>query len=700
MRSPEAIVHQDSTGGANQTLRDLAAGEGGGFAVVWQDQRDGMLSVEMRRIAASGAPLEREQPIHDCAAGRTIDPVVAIAPDGSGAVAWIAARSHLEPRVWMRAFDQHGRFLAPAKPVEVARPRTPPGAGRAKGAAHPVIVRRREGGYAIAWVETGGVRMLEVDASGVWRDRPGSVTAPGPKPAIAVELGASRDGGVLCAQTSGDGWIATVFGRSAESSRAGAPSPGLGLGAGELERFEADLFGPSGGFWSWFRTQEGYELRHLDGRGDLDRSVLRPLATVAGGTGAERRTDFAAWRGGIAVLVSDESEGLLLHLLDADGKPLDPAPIQVFPAGSAPAADGRIASNGKVLYVAWTDRRNGDPDVYGRAIDPGAPAERRLGPEFRLNSDDASSDQIRPSLAAAGSRAVVAWQDHREGRARVLARRTEAGSVEFRLPVGRTPVPESTQTRPAVAMLDTGEFLAAWTEGVEGDLGVRAQVFRPGAGPPGSPTSLGPDVLLHEVAREPSRIALAALPARRGFLAVFEVPGEGEVRAARIGVEGEVLSAPSRIGGGNGDVLCDAALTVLEDGRALACWSRQSKNKVWTIVARSLDLDGSPLGEEIGIEPTARGMDWEPALAPAPDGGFLLAWTAGTREAAVRGEEWRDVVARSFDSEARPRGPLLAISPLHGEQDHPRSSASRTAPGPSPGKTTSPAATRSTCAGS
>ncbi len=89
------------------------------------------------------------------------------------------------------------------------------------------------------------------------------------------------------------------------------------------------------------------------------------------------------------------------------------------------------------------------------------------------------------------------------------------------------------------------------------------------------------------------------------------------------------------------------------------------------VVLRVLDADGAPIGDEIEIEPSPRGMDWEPFAAAGADGGFVLAWTAGTREAAVRGEEWRDVVARSFDSQGHAQGPLLAVSTLNGEQDHP-----------------------------
>jgi hypothetical protein len=120
----------------------------------------------------------------------------------------------------------------------------------------------------------------------------------------------------------------------------------------------------------------------------------------------------------------------------------------------------------------------------------------------------------------------------------------------------------------------------------------------------------------------------------------------------------------------------DPAVAVLDDGRAIACWCRRaddpgSHDRIWSLHGRFLDADGAPMGEKVEFEPSPGGMDWEPALAPGADGGFLVAWTAGTREGPVRGREWRDVVARAFDASGNPVGPLLRISPDAGEQDHP-----------------------------
>jgi hypothetical protein len=681
VKVPPTIVHQDSTGGANQWLRDLAAGDKGGFAVVWQDQRDGLLGVEVRRLAPNGDPLEPEQPLHDCTSGRSVDPVVALAPDGSGAVAWISSRSYLAPRVWLRAFDVQGRFQGPARPVEVAKPGKGAGRGPGAGASHPAIVRRREGGFAVAWIESCGVRMLETDAAGVWKDRPGTVCEAGGKSLSGIELGPAAVGGVLCAFASGDGWLATTAGRAASVPGAGGLGPPRVMGTGELQRLEPDLSaestGDAAGFWAWFRTDGGYELRHLSAAGEPDRAPIRPLdatpvtATSVSGTATSTssaklaRADIAVGRNGIAVLGVPESGPLFLRLLDPSGEPLDAAPMTVTSSDAVTTGDGRIVSNGRLLYVAWTDRRNGDPDVYGRSIDPSAPPDERLGKETRLNSDTASSDQIRASVASSPTQAIVVWEDHREPRAQIFGRRFDvpAGGAGDEFRIGGSAAPDVARTHPAVSILPTGEALVVWTESAPDGAILRAEVSSGGRDEGG--------IVVEPIPREPSRVAIAALSDCRGFLVLFDVPGASEVRLARIGIGGEILSAPQSLATGDGEMLADPALAVLGDGRTIACWSRQAKDKTWSIAARFLDAEGAPAGDELALEHSPRKMDWEPALAPGHDGGFVLAWTAGTREAAVRGEEWRDVVARSFDAQGKSRGPLLRLSSDAGEQDHP-----------------------------
>ncbi len=88
IRVADALLHQDTTGGVIQQLLGIGGSQGGGFGLVWRDQRDGTLGIFCARVDADGVLREPERPVTATqGTTRRFDPAVAIAADGSGAVA-------------------------------------------------------------------------------------------------------------------------------------------------------------------------------------------------------------------------------------------------------------------------------------------------------------------------------------------------------------------------------------------------------------------------------------------------------------------------------------------------------------------------------------------------------------------------------------------------------------------------------------
>jgi hypothetical protein len=110
--------------------------------------------------------------------------------------------------------------------------------------------------------------------------------------------------------------------------------------------------------------------------------------------------------------------------------------------------------------------------------------------------------------------------------------------------------------------------------------------------------------------------------------------------------------------------LNNLALCSLGGNRVVVAWDANDKG--WKLRGRFTGLDGAPLGDELEFEGSPRKQDWDPALAPAGDGGFVVAWTSGAPD-----DGSRDVVARFYDAQAKPSGPMLWISPTINEQDFP-----------------------------
>jgi hypothetical protein len=658
VRLPDTVVHQDTTGGTNQSLRALCGSDGGGFAAVWQDPRDGMLGLYLLRLDASGEPLEPERPIHEPHAGRRLDPAVALAPDGSGAVAWTAPRPDTPPVAFLRFFDSKGRFLAPDKALGATEPRVEPGTrARPTGATKVTVIRRRDGNYAIAWSEEGRVKLLEADASGTWRDRPGVVNVETSKAQPGVRLAVEKGGGLLCAWKVGDRYFATALGQAPDPSRKAAEGSARSCGEGILETLES---ASEGGFWALVKLEGIFELRHLSPAGEPDRPAIRPFDETVS------VADIARWHGGLALLAGRASGTLEVSLFGDDGKRIEDAPTTVTSPESRGAEEARIAANGATLMVAWTDHRNGDTDVYGRTLDPKSPPEKRLGPERRLNSDTASAGQINPAVAASGSRAVIAWQDERDQQPHIYARLVTwpggfAGD-EFQVPMASagSSAPASSAIRglPAVSVLENGDFVVLWAEGPPKRIALRGQLFHADAHPSGEP------FLVREVGRAPTHIVSVALTGDRGYLLAWDDLIERSIWVTRLAPDG-IVAEPKKIAGGGKGAVQEPALALLDGDRWIAGWSSSPDGDVWTVRARFLDLDGTPEGEEFGFERTMRGQDWDPSLAHAGGGGFMMSWCSGARS-----DPGKDVVARLFDAHGRPAGPLLPISPLSNEQDH------------------------------
>ncbi len=377
--------------------------------------------------------------------------------------------------------------------------------------------------------------------------------------------------------------------------------------------------------------------------------------------------DLARWQGGLALLAERASGSLELHLLDFEGRRSEDQATVVSSPEARRVEDARIAANGATLFVAWTDSRNGDSDIYGRTVDPKAPPEKRLGPERRLNSDTASSGQIRPVVAGAGQRAVIAWQDDRDVQPHVYARFVTwpggfAGDeflVPAALPGSTVPASDAARASPTVAMREDGSFLVAWVEGPAKHVAPRAQLF----GADGR--AVCDPIRLPDLARAPSRIASVALPDDRGYLLAWDDASQRALLAVRIAPEGKLAAEPRPCANAAKGGIQEPALALVEGGGVLAAWSRDPGDGVWAVAARTLDLDGVPHADEMSFERTMRGQDWDPSLAPATGGGFVMSWCSGARD-----DSGHDVVARAFDAQGRPAGPLLPISPLANEQDH------------------------------
>lgn len=124
--------------------RHPAASSGGGPVVaVWETPAaGGGIAVVARRFDLTGQPLGPELSIAQLPAGAEPDPAVAVAEDGSYAIAWSAPVGASGSEIRVRAFSAQGLSLGLSQAVS--------GAGMAVR-DHIALAANRDGGYLVAW---------------------------------------------------------------------------------------------------------------------------------------------------------------------------------------------------------------------------------------------------------------------------------------------------------------------------------------------------------------------------------------------------------------------------------------------------------------------------------------------------------------------------------------------------------------------
>jgi hypothetical protein len=652
VRLADAIPHQDDHGGTLQQLV-CAAGSKAGFALLWRDLREGMMGLYLGRFDHDAHMREPEHPVHQPYAGRRLQPGLCLDAEGGGVALWTADFLNV-PVLYAHVYDPRGQWQGPDQALTETPQQMHERSERTSGVQLPAAAPFDEGRWAVAWTMRGALMWAEVKRDGTGHGEAQRLNPREQQADPGVQLcGAGKKSPLAVWHADGRLWSLSL------GTPKAAPHD---LGPGTLIRSVA---ADDGGAWILLAGEKGSSARrlHADGRPDGEA-----LAVCEGG---EQALDIALLGSSLAVLVQTQganagetpgrgrggrtqpaAAGARFQLRMFDGAHSGHAqPIDFLSDKAKIAGTPLVASDGARLLLAWTDTREGDADVYARLVAPGA--ENALGPEFRANTDRASADQGSYRVDASGSAGVVTWIDKRDSAPRAYARRIAApGSFqgdEFVLP-GQDPKAAPGAVAPALRPDGSCAFL--WSE----SSGALRLAVRDPAGKPLGETL----VLVPEGAHD---CAIAALPAEQGWLCAW-TGSEPAVWALRVDPAGQPVGGKQRLSRESATPLNNLSVCFLGGRRLAVAWD--TNDGAWKIRGRFTGLDGAPLGDEFELEGSPRHQDWDPALAPTGNGGFLAAWTSGAPD-----DGSRDVVARFFDGQARPSGPLLWISPTNNEQDNP-----------------------------
>ncbi len=722
VRVTDTLLNQDTTGGVAQQLLGISGSLGGGFGLVWRDQRDGSLGIYCARLDADANLLEPERTVSATPGTvRRFDPAVAVAADGSGAVAWVGRQQELGQRAWLRGFDAQGKWYG--SDLVIPAPAAGPGQGRAgsgreagardagsrgggTGVRSPVLLARRDGSRTLLWIEDGRVHGADFDIAGSPLREGFDLGPAGTEPEVGLLAVEDAQGGVAALWTGKGGvWFA----------RRGAPgskSTDAQLGAG---RARGLAVASDGSTWSLLQRSDSAVLRRLNAEGrpqgvEIAHAIvdlrnlglaahaggLAILATrgeappppsrgpgrgrIAGpgsslepqGAGGRGVSPREGQRGEAAPATSPTPSRLDLYFADVAGALVAGDPLGVTSAEARSVDRAYVASNGTKLLVAWDDDRLGDSDVWGRIVDPTQAGPARLGPEKRLNTDYASSDQIHPDIDAVGERGWTVWQDRRAGPGSIYARPFGASGpsgdeILLPRPLGEAPATalDGGSADPTLAIRPDGSFLVVWIQRDEGRARVLAQVL--------DTNGVAQSATIELDERRPAtieRAVVTALGGDRGWFVAWPAGGKLGVFGRRVTPAGAPAGPLRRLSDPGDDATMHADVTLLDDGRAIAAWTVHQagapRESGWTVRARFLDPEGVPKGSEVHFEASRRHQDHDPALSAAKDGGFLMAWCSG-----IPSDPTHDVNVRLFDAQGKSVGPNLTPCFFANEQDFP-----------------------------
>jgi len=653
VRMADAVPHQDQHGGTLQELA-CATGSKAGFALVWRDLREGMLGLYLGRFDHQGHIREPESPIHEPYSGRRLQPGLCVDPEGAGLTLWTADAFNV-PVLRAHAFDREGHWKSTDRILSEVPEKMQAASERTRGVQLPTAAPLKGGGFAAAWTIQGSLMWAELNPDGTNR-APAQRLGPAEQqidPGVQL-CGSGMHDPLAVWHAAGHLWSLSL------STPKEAPND---LGPGTLVKAVAS---DDGSAWILLGGDQGSSVRRLRADGRPEGEVIKVAEPPA------KALDLAAFRGQLAILVQsqgakpDEVQGggrggrtgraqaaspdarFEVRILDPISGSLGPS-IEFLSDKAKLLGTPLMAADGARLLLAWTDKREGDPDVYARLVEPGS--ETVLGPEFRANTDRASADQTAYRVDSNGSVGVVTWIDKRVDPPQAYARRIATPGTfqgdEFLLPS------QNPKVAPGVvvpALRADGSCAYFWTD-LAG--GLRLVLMNPSDKPIGDPW-----ILAYEGTQD---CALTALPGEQGWLCAW-VGKEPAIWTLRVDPKGQVLGEKLRLSGESIGTINNLALCYLGGERVALAWDCNDKGR--KLRGRLAGLDGTPVGDEFELEPSPRKQDWDPALARTDDGGFVVAWTSGAPD-----DRSRDVVARFFDAQGHATGPLLWVSPTTNEQD-------------------------------
>ncbi len=308
-------------------------------------------------------------------------------------------------------------------------------------------------------------------------------------------------------------------------------------------------------------------------------------------------------------------------------------------------------SDGRFVVVWESADQNIDGDGSCILMQIYNPDGSLSGNETLVNTIVADS-QSRPVVAALqGGGFVIAWEsENGDGLGSGISARiydvagNPAGPFNDEFLVNSDPV--GNQTSPAIAALDDGGFVIAWTTPDVDDTGIKARLFSANGTPVDNAVNGNSnDFIVNNLTTADPQTEVSVTATNDGFLVTWYSeeddggpggPGAVRGRAFDFGGEpvdfgGAILDNDYIINSTTENAQFEPSATRLADGRILVTWTSYDNTgdgDPTSIRGRILEPDGSLADDDFVINSTGVGNQSAPTVAALPNGGFVVVWTS------------------------------------------------------------------------
>ncbi len=572
------ICNDDAGGGCSQRVPSIAVGPEGGFVISWHEFRDGDADAWFQQFDSAGNPLGLNQRLNtDVSLGWQGDPASAMAPGGGFLFSWEDRRQIGNSDLFAQRFDSSGQRIEDN--FRVSDSGVPGDQSKSGAFAGP------DRGFLIAW-----------------DDRRFGIT-----------------GDIFAQFFNPDGSPLDTNFRVNDDP------------VGRANQYQPAVSGDDSG---------RYIVAWMDGRGlnwkdwnvflqrfDSDGARLGTNIQVTTNDSVQCSPGLGVAPGGrFTVCWEDQRTGeqsdVYARMYAADGQPLG----SEFQVNDDPGTGSQYSSVAAMngfgeSVVVWTDKRNGNEDVYAQLYDASGNA---VGSNFRVNDDRGVEDQCAPTVASAPDGGYwVAWEDSRDDNDDIYCRRFDrsghAAGSSFRV---NDDGASSLQRVSSIAMNDNGISCVAWEDERNGPCDIYCCLFDSAGRVLGTNRRLNDD----GAGGAAQYYAAAAAGSDRFLVAWTDGRDYYNIYAQFLDAGGRPVGANFRVNSAGGDAIQWYPYCAMNaSNQAAVVWMDTRAQDAYRVFCRMYDSLGNPVGPEFPVSDST-GDQVYASVAMNDNGRVVVAW--------------------------------------------------------------------------